>query len=103
MLPDISNNTKRQDRAGAVFKIKCSEFQATYIGETGRNLTTRLKEHKINELLKGWPQQQHRRTLLKTSHVVDEDSATCLTSSTAYHSINELYSKAGLLPSDKLL
>lgn len=53
MLPDISNNTKRQDRPGAVFKIKCSEFQATYIGETGRNLTTRLKEHKINELLKG--------------------------------------------------
>ena len=46
MLPDISNNTKRQDRPGALFKIKCSEFQATYIGETGRNLTTRLTEHK---------------------------------------------------------
>jgi len=34
------------NRQGAVYKIKCSDCQASYIGETGRNLNTRLTEHK---------------------------------------------------------
>ena len=34
------------DRQEAVYRIKCTDFQATYIGETGRNLKTRLTEHK---------------------------------------------------------
>ena len=31
---------------GAVYKIKFSDFQASYIDETARNLNTRLTEHK---------------------------------------------------------
>ena len=34
-----------KDRQGAVNKIKCCDCQATYIGETGRNSSTRLTEH----------------------------------------------------------
>ena len=37
---------KPEDRPGSVYKIKCSDCQATYIGETGGNLTTQLTEHK---------------------------------------------------------
>ena len=35
-----------EDRQGAVHKIKCCDCQASYIGEIGRNLSTRLTEHK---------------------------------------------------------
>ena len=34
------------NRQGAIYKIECSECQATYIKETVRNLNTRLTEHK---------------------------------------------------------
>ena len=30
-------NKKPEERPGAVYKIQCSDRQATYIGETGRN------------------------------------------------------------------
>ena len=35
-----------EDSQGAVYKIKCCTCQATYITETGRNLSRRLTEHK---------------------------------------------------------
>ena len=47
-LKGISGNISRilQPFIGAVYKIYCSDWYASYIGETGRNLTTRLTEHK---------------------------------------------------------
>ena len=42
----MKDKNKLEDRQAAVYKIKCCECQATYIGETGRNLSTRLIEHK---------------------------------------------------------
>ena len=49
MLRHLPTNFKDRDehnnRQGAVYKIKCSDCQASYIGETGRNLNTRLTEH----------------------------------------------------------
>ena len=43
---NVKDKDKPNDRQGAVYKIKCCDCQATYIGETGRNLNTRLTEHK---------------------------------------------------------
>ena len=46
LLTNVKGKNKPEDRPGAVYKIHCSDSQATPIGESGRNLTTRLTEHK---------------------------------------------------------
>ena len=84
-LKGISENISRilQPFIGAVYKIYCSDWYASYIGETGRNLTTRLTEHKratrkgdVNNHI-----AEHHRL---TNHTIDWDSAQCLTYSTNY-------------------
>ena len=47
LLTNVKNKDRLEDRQEAVlYKAKCCDRQATYIGETGRNLSTRLIEHK---------------------------------------------------------
>ena len=46
LLTNIKDKDEPSNRQGAVYKIKCCDCQATYIGETGRNLNKRLTEHK---------------------------------------------------------
>jgi len=46
LLTHIKDRDEPSDRRGAVYKIKCCDCLATYIGETGRNLNVRLTEHK---------------------------------------------------------
>ena len=36
LLTDVKEKDKPEDRRGVVYKIKCCDCQATYIGETGR-------------------------------------------------------------------
>ena len=43
---NVKDKDKPEDRQGTVYKIKCCDCQAIYIGETVRNLSTRLTEHK---------------------------------------------------------
>ena len=64
----------------------CSDCPATYIGETGRNLTTRLTEHK-RATKKGDLNNNIAEHHLKASHANDFDSATCLTNSTDYYQL----------------
>ena len=85
LLSIVKGKDKPEDRPGAVYNINCSDCQATYIGETSRNITTRLNEHKRATKkgdLKNNLAEQH---LLKTSHIIDWDSATCLTYGTDYY------------------
>ena len=51
------------DRQGAVYRIKCTDCQVTYIGETGRNLKTRLTEHKrMDGNIRNHISEHHRLT-----------------------------------------
>ena len=46
LLTKVKDKDEPNRRQGAVYKIKCCDCQAAYIGETGRNLYVRLTEHK---------------------------------------------------------
>ena len=46
LLTNVKDKDEHNNGQGAVYKIKCSDCQASYIGETGRNLNTRLTENK---------------------------------------------------------
>ena len=57
LLTNVKEKDKPEDRQGAVYQIKCCNCQATYIGETGRNLSMRQTKQTIDE--KWWRQQSH--------------------------------------------
>ena len=84
LLTNVKGKDKPEERSGAVYKIQCSDSRATYIGETGRNLTMWLTEHK-RATKKGDFNNNIAKHHLKTSHAIDWDSATCLTYSTDYY------------------
>ena len=72
LLTNVKDKDEPNDRQGAVYKIKCCDCQATYIGETGRNLNTRLTEHKRttrNGDLNNNIAEHH----LQTNHRIDWD------------------------------
>ena len=75
-LSNVKDKDEPEDRPGAVSKIKFSNCQATYIGDTSRNLTTQLNKHKWTTK-KGDLYNNIIKHHLKTSHTIDWDSATC--------------------------
>ena len=83
-VANVNGKDKPEDRPGEVYKIHCSDCQATYIGETGRKFTTRLTEHK-RATKKGDLNNNIAEHNLKTSHAIDWDYDTCLTYSTDYY------------------
>ena len=46
LLTNVKDKDKPKDSQGTVYKIKCCDWQATYVSEAGRNLSPRLTEHK---------------------------------------------------------
>ena len=84
LLTNVKDKDKLEDRQGAVYKIKCCNCQASYIGETGRNLSTRLTEHK-RATRNGDVNNHIAEHHLQTKHQIDWDSATCITYSTDYY------------------
>ena len=84
LLTKVKDKDEPNRRQGAVYKIKCWDCQATYIGETCRNLNVRLTEHKRatkNGDINNHIAEHH----LQTNHRIDWDSAECITYSTNYY------------------
>ena len=83
LLTSVKDKDKSRNRERARYMINYSDCQASYIGETGRNLTTRLTEHKrttgkgdVNNRI-----AEHHRL---PNHTIHWDSAQCLTCSANY-------------------
>ena len=83
---NFKNKGKLEERQGAVYTIKCCDCQTTYIGETGRNLSTRLTEHNQTSDEKSSDLNNHiSEHHLQTKHQIEYDSATCIRYSTDYY------------------
>ena len=83
VLTNIKETNQPHDRQGAVYRITCTDCQATYIGETSSNLKTRLTEHK--RATKNGDTRNHISEHYRLSkHKIDWDSAGCVTYSTNY-------------------
>ena len=83
LLTNVKDRDEPNNRQGTVYKIKCSDCEASYIGETGKNLNTRPTEHKRatrNGDVNNHIAVHHQLT----NHNIDWDSAQCLTYSTNY-------------------
>ena len=81
-IQTMNHKDKPEDRQGEVYKIKCC--QASYIGETSRNLSTRLTKHKRatrNSDVNHHISEHH----LQMKHQIDFDSVTCITYSIDYY------------------
>jgi len=83
LLTNVKDGEEANNRQGAVYKIQCSDSQASYIGETGRNLNTRLTEHK-RATRSGDANNHIALHHQLTNHNIDWDTAQCLTYSTNY-------------------
>ena len=87
-LRHVLTNVKDKDqphnrRQGAAYRIKCTDSQPTYIGDTGRNLKTRLTEHTRaakNGDIRNKISEHHRLT----KHKIYWDSVEFVTYSTNY-------------------
>ena len=84
LLTNVKDKDKPEERQGEAYKIKCCDCQASYIGETGRNISTRLTEHK-RATRSGDVNNHIAEHHLRTKHQIDWDSATCNTHSTDYY------------------
>ena len=84
LLTNVKDKGKPEDRQGAVYEIKCCDCQASYIGETGRNLSTRLTE--LKQATRNGDVNNHiAEHHLQTKDRIDWGSAARITYFTDYY------------------
>ena len=83
LLITVRDRDEPNNRQGAVYKIKCSDCQVSYTDDTGRNLNTRMTEHK--RATRNGDANNHIVVHHQLSnHYIYWGSAQCLTYSTNY-------------------
>ena len=65
--------TPRDTRTGVVYRIKCESCDQFYVGETGRALNTRVKEHKDAIRLGNYDKSALAAHWYATGHSIDWD------------------------------
>ncbi|XP_013411770.1 uncharacterized protein LOC106174656 [Lingula anatina] len=62
------------EQCGVIYSVKCGTCQGEYIGETGRPLATRMKEHKDSVAKNNWKSALGEHTCKHPGHHIDFDS-----------------------------
>jgi hypothetical protein len=74
-LTKVKDPTDTKTRIGTVYKVTCAECSATYIGETGRILHCRIKEHERSTEKKDVANRIAAHHM-ETNHRIDWEGAT---------------------------
>ncbi|XP_070518870.1 uncharacterized protein [Cardiocondyla obscurior] len=82
LLPNPKDQRPRLDKPG-VYKIPCT-CGKVYIGETGRKISTRIKEHQRCVKFRYFSQSTLAEHWIETGHSVQYDKATTLAPSQEY-------------------
>ena len=48
IMDGVKDKEEKRQKAGEVYEFKCGDCEKCYIGETGRNADTRVKEHRAH-------------------------------------------------------
>ena len=75
VLPSLKPQVEKELRSGVIYEVKCAVCNAAYVGQTGRHLITRIKEHQMPSA----PVSQHMR---KCGTAVSVEATTILASTT---------------------
>ena len=70
----------KKDRSGVIYQIPCSRCPQTYIGQTGRTLGQRLKEHQRAVRDRNTSTSALADRVCSTGHLVDRNKAQILDS-----------------------
>ena len=93
----------KEQRTDAIYSIPCNDYDNKYIGQTKRQLGTRLKEHqKAVFFCKKENSALSEHTCL-TNHTIGLDNSKIITTNRRYHHINFAHAPlnrddGGLLP-----
>ena len=75
----VTPKDKVCDKHGVVYKIECRDCDATYVGQTGRNLSQRVKEHHTATVKGQTVNSGIAQHAWELHHEIDWDNVTILT------------------------
>jgi len=78
------NNVVYNDKNNVVYKILCKDCEATYVGQTKRQLKTRLKEHKNNIKLDQSKHSVISEHIIKHNHSFDWENTRIMDHESRY-------------------
>jgi hypothetical protein len=84
-LSHVKDTRQQSEKTGIVYKINCKNCAAHYIGESGRELGTRVKEHR-NAIRRKDPLSAIYRHISTTQHDMDWDDVKILAN---HHNAND--------------
>ena len=77
-LVHVKDSIPTEQRSGVVYRIPCSECPKAYIGQTGRPLMQRVKEHRRALTTGNYLTSAAAEHALTTNHAIDWDHATVI-------------------------